>query len=250
MPTALQFITGALQDIGVVAAGASPEGAEGADALTVLNQLADAMGIERLLMYTVVRTTKTLASGTASYTIGSGGDINIVRPPFIPRDGGAMLVVDTGASTPTEIPIDVLNDEEYAAWSQKTLQGPQPSAIYYDHGWNAGVGRIYPLPIPNVATTQLVLYTPGVPVSQFADLNTTSYTFPPGYQRAIRKTLALELAPQYPGAVLSPLLMQQAVDAKRFLKSMNVRPSFQRNDPALTGHTRGGFDIDTGSYRR
>src|SRR5688500_4277468 len=100
MPTAHDLIKGALQDLGVVAAGASPEGGEGDDALIVLNQMADALGVERLVLYTVVRTTKTLASGTASYTIGSGGDITIVRPAFLEHAG---LIEDTAVATPNEV---------------------------------------------------------------------------------------------------------------------------------------------------
>lgn len=245
MPTILQIVRGALNEIGVLAGGEDPQAAEGADALSIFNDYIDSLGADRLAMYAVIRTVKTLASGTASYTIGTGGDISLVRPNWI-QD--AMLVLDSAASPPREVPLDILTDTEYAEWSDKARQGSSSQAIYFDHGWTAGLGIVYPLPIPNVGTTQLVLYTPSEPIAQAASL-TTSVTFPPGIRRMLRKNLALELAPSYPGAVISPLLMQQAAESKAKWKSSNVRPTTRGCDPALL---RGGgwFDMDSGGYRR
>lgn len=247
MPTALPLIKGALQDLGVLASGEDPPTSESDEALLLLNELVETLGLDRGMLFTVLRTAKTLASGTASYTIGSGGSINIARPIWI---DDAMLVYDTTASTPTEIPIDVLNDEEYAGWPQKTLQAPLSQAIYYDHGWSAGLGLIYPLPIPNVNTTQLVLYTPQDAVTSFADVNTTSYSLAKGVRRLLRKQLALELAPGYPAATVTPLLLKQAAESKAQFKSANVRPLLKRCDPALTGASGGHWNINSDAPNR
>lgn len=245
MPTVLKIITGSLMEIGVNASGELPQGPEGSDALDIFNDFVDALGVERLAMHAVLRTVKTLTSTTASYTIGSGGDINIVRPMWI-QD--AMLIIDTGATYPTEIPIDVLDDDAYAAWPSKTLQNTQSSAIYFDHAWAAGLGRIYPLPIPNVGTTQLVLYTPSEPIAQVASLDTV-VTFPPGVRRMLRKNLAIEFAPSYPGCAVSPLLLKQAMDSKAAWKRANVRPMVMGCDPALVG-SGGSWNINTGTFKR
>ena len=97
MPTALDVITGALQDLGQVQAGEALNADDAVDAFSTLNDLADALSAERLWLYTIGRTAHTLASGTASYTIGSGGVINIDRPIWIDRAG---LILDTTASIP------------------------------------------------------------------------------------------------------------------------------------------------------
>lgn len=242
--TAQQFITGALQDLGILPLGQSPGGTESEDALVLLNLMADALGVDRLLLYQLVRTTKTLASGTANYTIGPGGDIDLVRPLWITRAG---LIQDTAAATPSEVPIAVLDDDEYAEWPQKTLQAPHARALFYDHGFSAtDRGTVYPLPIPNVATTQLVLYTPGGEVSQFADL-VTSYTFPTGWGMAIRSNFALRLSAMYPQAIISAELRASARGTKALIRAANVRPIKRRNTPLLTG--RGAFDIDSGTCR-
>lgn len=244
MPTGLQIVTGALQEIGVVAAGQVAEGSEGTDALSILNDFLDALGVDRLAMHAVVRTVKALVSGTASYTIGTGGDISLVRPMWIES---AMLIADTGATTLQEYPLDVLTDQQYAAWPEKALQQSQSRAIWFDHVWTAGLGRVYPLPIPDVSTTSLVLYTPTEPISQIATLE-TSVTFPPGIRRMLRKNLALELAPSYPAASVTPLLISQAAESKAKWKQANVRPRNQACDNALLPNT-GYWDIETGRYR-
>ena len=246
MPTARYFIAGALQELGVLATGETVQGSEGSEALDIANDFLDALGAERLSMFSVLRTVKTLAASTASYTIGTGGSIDIVRPLWIDT---ATLVVDTAATIPTEIEIEVLTDAAYAVWPSKTLEASQPSAIYYDHAWSAGLGRIYVLPIPDVGTTQLVLYTPQQPAAQFADFNTTSYTFPPAFRRMLRKNLALELLPSYPGVQPSPLLLKQAMESKTQFKAANLRPLQLRRDPALS--TGGGtWNPNTDRYNR
>ncbi|HYE88054.1 MAG TPA: hypothetical protein VEA16_16945 [Vicinamibacterales bacterium] len=239
--TANEIITGALFDLGVLAAGETPAAEDSEAARVCLNDLGDALGLERLTLYKTVRTTKTLASGTASYTIGSGADISVVKPAWIDR---AMLVIDTSATYPTEKPISVLTPDEYAAWPQKTLPAPLSMAIFYDHGHNSsGYGTIYPLPIPNVGTTQLVLYTPGGEVATFADL-VTDYALPRGYKRALRKNLALEIAPLF-DAVPSPLLVRQADESKAALKRVNVPALILSCEPAIVGPGTGGhFNIN------
>lgn len=242
--TAQQFIDGALMDLGVRAAGVSTPAHEASDALIVLNQLRDSLGVDRLLMFRTIRTTKALTSGTASYTIGAGGDINITRPSWIDY---ARLIIDTSATTPTEVWIANLTDDEYAARPAKTQQSSQPDAIWYDKRVSDGLGRIWVFDIPSVNTTQLVLYTPGDEVAVFADLDTV-YTFHKGYERAIRKNLALELAPGYPGAQPSPLLLRQAAESKAAIQMANVKPIPVFHSPGLSG-TGGFFNIETGRSR-
>lgn len=228
--TGNQLIRGALLDLEVLDAVTDPSAEDAEDARLALNELCESLGLERHWLYKTVRTTKTLTSGTASYTIGTGGSISVVKPTWIDR---ACLVLDTTATYPTEVPISVLEPDDYALWPTKTLQSTQSQAIFYDHGHDSsGYGLIYPLPIPNVSTTQLVLYSPGGEASSFADL-VTDYAMPRGYQRALRKLLALELAPMH-GAQPSPLLFQQASESKAAIKRANVRPILKTLDPGLS----------------
>ena len=179
----------------------------------------DAWGLHNLTKYMLLRTATTLVSGTASYTVGTGGTINIARPTEI-RNAG--LILDTGATYPVEAPIDVLTDDEYAAWPEKTFQSTYAQGVYYDHNWSAGLGRLYPLPIPNVGITQLVIYTP-VAIAEFAD-RTTDYTFPPGYEEALEYNLAVRLATPF-GRDIPDFVAMMARSSLAVVKRGNLRLS-------------------------
>ena len=230
MASANDLITQALQLLGVLDASESPPPEMGSLGLTVLNQWIDALGTQRQSIYYVVRTQHTLTASTASYTIGTGGTINIVRPVWIDHAG---LILDTGASPQYEIPITVLTDQQYQRWSPKALASSLSYGVYYDHDWTSGLGKVYPLPIPSVSTTALVLYTPEA-VTKFADLS-TDYTFPPGYERGIVTNLAAELAIYFPSSRPDPRIAVMARQAHADVKRANLRLSTVAVDPSVVG---------------
>lgn len=217
-------------------AGGSGEAAtadESNDALDWLNSMIDAWALKELTKYFLRRTTQTLTSGTASYTIGTDGTINIIRPTELRFAG---LILDTGATTLVERPIDVMTDERYAAWPQKTLQTTYVTGIWYDRNWSAGLGTIYVLPIPDVGTTRLVLYTP-VAIAEFADLS-TDYTFPPAYEEAIEYNLAKRLAIPF-GRALPPSVDEIAKGSLALIERSNVQLREVTVDPTMP-RARGG----------
>lgn len=242
MASANDFITRAMQMLGLVEPGEAPSGEDTETGLAVLNEWIDTLGTQRLSIFKVTRNTPyTLAAGTASYTVGSGGTINIARPVWIEHCG---LIIDTTAATPTEVGRRVFTDDEWAGIAQKTLQSNLITGIWYDHDWSAGLARIWPWPIPNVATTQVVLYTPTA-LTEFADL-TTDYTFPPGYKRAIRANLAMELAAEYAGAVVTPRLEKMADLGLTLIKRANLRLSTVDIDPSVL--TRRGRTLSASRF--
>lgn len=234
MPSANDFAKRALQLLGVIDPTEDPSAEDGELAFDALNDWIDGLGTNRQSIYYVARTVKTLASGTASYTIGSGGSINIARPLWIENAG---LIINTADTYPVEIPIRVMTDDEWAQRAQKTLPSNLLLGIWYDHNWSAGLGTIYVWPIPNVSTTQLVLYTPTA-LTQFADLS-TDYTFPPGYRRAITYNLANELATWYPSARPDPRVAQIAAESLAWVKRANQRLSEVYVDRAIQAGNRG-----------
>lgn len=239
--TAEELITAAVKEIGFLAAGESLDPDSVSDCFDRLNDWIDALGTERLTIGFVLRTTKTLTASTTSYTIGSGGAINIVRPTWIESAG---LVIDTTATTPTEIPLRVFTDQEWQGISQKTLTSAQSSGIYYDHGWTAGLGIVYPYPVPTVGTTQLVLYTPQA-LTEFADLS-TDYTFAPGYRRFLVKGAAREFLSLFgvPGETAGRI-EQQAEEAKAAIKRANFRMDELGIDPAYWPRRAANYSIYT-----
>lgn len=230
MPSANDFAAASLRLLNVIQAGEDPSAEDGELAFDVLNRWIDWLGTQRQSIYFLTRTVHTLTASTASYTIGSGGTINIARPVWIDHAG---LILDTSvaAADRVEVPIRVLTEDEYQQWPQKAMTSSLSSAVYYDHNWSAGLGRVYPLPIPNVSTTQLVLYTPTA-VTEFAD-QSTDYTFPPGYERAIVYNLAHELMAYFPAGVPPANLPKLAVDSFADVKRANARMSHVVIDRAL-----------------
>lgn len=228
MPTGTALLTGALKKLGVVASGEAPTSGELADALTAANQMIDAWGVERLTIYTVTRTTKTLTANTSAYTIGVGGAIAIVRPVSIHAAG---IIIDTTASPTTEIPISVYTLQEYEAIRQKGQVGSPARGIYYDKAFAAGLATVNVYPVPDVNTTQLVLYCP---TALTAMALATTYTWPPGYERALEWNIALECASAFPAPPTRlPLIREMARDSKAAIKRANYVPSELLCDPAL-----------------
>lgn len=239
--TGLQLISAAMKTIGALAAGETPSSEEASDCLLRLNDLIDNWATQRLTIYYQLRTTKTLTANTTSYTIGTGGAINIVRPTLIEAAG---LIIDTTATTPTEIPIEVFTLQQWQAIAQKTLTAALSRGIFYDYGWTSGLAVIYPWPIPTVSTTQLVLYTPQALTAMTL---AGTYTFPPGYARLLRMGLARDIAPEFARpwtGDLQALYEESIGDVKR----ANIRLTDLSVDRALLPRT-GFYDLYTDSVR-
>lgn len=245
--TATQLIYGALRLCrdGLLRAGRTGSSEQYADGLLRLNDMIDAWALENLTIYYMPRTTKALTSGTATYTIGTGGNINIVRPT---RIEAAALIIDTSADPETEVPIDVFTPQDWEGVRQKDLTSPYVQGIYYDFGWTAGLARITVWPVPTIDITSLVLYTLQA-LTAFADL-VTNYTFPPGYAEALRYQLALRLAPEFGGLLAQADTEKLATKALAIVKRGNNRPvqaTLDRRTPGLGAHPK--YDWRTDSFR-
>jgi hypothetical protein len=246
--TARDIITSTLRSIRVLGVGDALLAEDANDALLRLNDWLDALALERLTMFYVQRTEKLLGSGIGSYTVGVGGDINMVRPTHIES---AALIQNTSNPVPFEQPIDVWTDQRWQGCRQKTLMSTYPTAVYYDHNWvdaegnGHGLAKLYLWPVPqDCGVTALVIYTP-VALLQFPTLD-TDYTFPPGYRRFIRTNFAQEIASEY-GKQLTADQTMAARQSKAQIKRGNVRPAEARVDAALV---RGSdyFDWRTGNH--
>lgn len=227
MPSSNDFTARALRALGVIDPTETPSAEDAETGFNALNDWMESLATQRLSIYQVARTVKALTNGTATYTVGSGGDINIARPLWI-QDAG--LIIDNGAAQPIEMPISVLSDDDWAAVTIKTLPGPYVRGVWYDYAFAAGLATLSVTPVPDASSTSLVLYTPTA-LTSFAD-QTTSYSFPPGYNRAIRANLALELAGEY-SATPSAALVRMAEDGLTLVKRANSRLTTLFPDPTL-----------------
>lgn len=215
--TAQDLITASLKRIGVVGAGQTPAPEDSADSLLRLNALLDSWATERLFIPCIVRTVWTIVSGTAAYTVGSGGTVNIARPVYVQN----INFQDTSQSPTLEMPLESLTDQAYANIPQKTTTSNYPTSAYYNPTFTStGFATITLFPVPTSSTLQGVIYAPTT-LTQVSAL-TTTLTLQPGYQWMLTENLAVMLAPEF-GVPVPADLRESAREAKGNIKRANMR---------------------------
>jgi hypothetical protein len=245
--TPSDVIADAYAELGILGQDDTPDAAQHAFALRHFNRLIDWLSTKGQVVTGLVRTTKVLDSGTASLTIGSDGDIDLVRP----RDLAYASVIEP--TTPeTERQIAIYTDQQWAGVRQKTLTGSLLEGIYFDRTLTAvgsGLSTISLYPVPTVGTLTLVLYTAkAFPKLAMNDLSDT-YAFAPGLEDFFLYNLAKRLAPSH-GKTLRPesqLLADQAFGA---VLDANQSPTELSLDPSLPGMSRGWFDPESNRWQR
>src|SRR5688572_19749750 len=133
MADVLEVLTDALVDIGVLAAGETATADHTIPGLRAANRLVDAFALHELLIYTTTRTLKALTANDGSYTIGSGGNIDIPRPIYIDE----IRLVDTSVTPNVERPLYKLFKAGWASIQQKALTAPDPTHWYYDYAFSS-----------------------------------------------------------------------------------------------------------------
>lgn len=227
--TARDLIEGSLRLIGALASGESASASEAANGLTSLNDLIDAWSTELLLIPNKVREEFALTGNQQTYTMGTGGDFDTTRPQKIED----ALIQFTANVPVLELPMKILNTPEYAGIFLKEITSKFPTLLYSDNAFP--LANITVWPVPDNATYSLVLYSLKA-LTSLANLS-TSLSLPPGYQRALRYALAIDLAPEY-GKTPSPVVIAIADQAKAEIKRMNAEPRYLRVDDALVGKSK------------
>lgn len=215
--------------VGAIAVGETPDDSESATGLSVLNDMVDSWQTERLMIFTITIGEFSLTPGVQVYTYGTGGTFNAPRPTRIER---ASIVSLSNPAQPLEIKIDYLTDRDWQEdYPVKNIPTTLPLAVYDDGAFP--FRNLSYWPIPTVAVkTRLYSWTA---LRQFPDL-CTDITFPPGYSKALRYNLAVDIAAEFPGnpSVL-PQVMNIANESKGLLKSINLPIVETTGDPALIG---------------
>lgn len=235
MSTATTLITSSLRKLGVIASGEDPSSAELADSLVSLNNMIDSFSNESLFIFDDNEETFLLTPSTGSYTMGSGGDFDTVRPVKVTK---ARLQVNT-SSPAFELEIPIYNIDEWANIVQKSNTSTLPIGIYINYGFPLATVNVYPVPS---AAQSLILNSMKV-VQSFATAATT-VSLPPGYERMITYNLAMELAPEY-GVEPSPTIQKIAMESKANILRLNTKTPLSSD--GLSGLFAGNhFDIYTG----
>lgn len=235
MATVRDLVYAALEEINVTAQGEVPTTAEAQKALDVLGRLQDRWSTERLYLFTVTRTLFTITQAT-SFSVGSGGDINITRPTYI----DAVHLVDTSSDPDGESPLGKMLEEDYRNYPTKAGTAAIPSSWYYSPTYP--LGALYLIPIPTSSGFQGAVYAP-TPVTKYTSLD-TSVSLPPGYEELIVSNLAVRCAPTF-GAQVHPELKAAAATSLAHIKRLNRRRTRLKFDPELLSPQGKVYDIMT-----
>lgn len=208
--TALDIIKLSLKDIGVLGIGDVLSDEEAQDSLDSFNMLLDTWSISRLTVFEEAQLNFPY-TGAQSYTIGTGGNINVARPL---RLVSAYTQIDS-----ISYPMEILDTgRQYDGIQNKTIGAAFPTAVWYEQTYPLGTLWFYPL-----SSTGSAFLRFWSPLQELTALN-TAIALPKGYKAALRPNLAIMLASTFrrdPPASL----VKVAKDSLAALKIFNSRPT-------------------------
>lgn len=235
MATIRDLIGGSMRLIEELGAGEYPSAESAADGLTALNGMISSWSIQGDLVYTETVETFNLTGNDGIYTIGPTGDLVTTRPSRI-----TAVTVNDGA---IDIPLTMYSIDQYASIADKTATGI-PDSIYIDYNFPNLTVKLYPM--PSQAYTMTVYSEK--PLSEYSAIGDT-LTVPPGYERALRYNLAMEIAPEY-GKQASATVMKIAIESKNAIRSQNNRADNDKMSVDDALQAGDGFNIYSGYNSR
>jgi hypothetical protein len=206
MSTVKQLITSTIKLLGLVGPGQNPPAYMLVDILEAMNMMLESWSSGPQSLYVVTRDELTMSALQTSYTIGTGGDFAVARPQKI---FPSFLTIDE-----TDYPLKTISRDQYDRITIKSEPGI-PGKVYYEPTYPLGTLYFYSAPREAYAFTLISLK----PFATY-ELN-DDVELPPGYERAIKYNLALEVAPNY-GKQVSPLTVQTAGGSFKMLKNANI----------------------------
>jgi len=236
MTTANDQINGALRLLGVLAEGETPSAATSQDALAALNQMIDSWNTERLAVFSTQDQVRTWPAGSISQTLGPSGTLVGQRPILI---DDATYFRD--AATNISYGIKLINQQQYDGIAVKTVTSTYPQVLWVNMSYPDIQMYVYPVPIKPLEF-HFISVSPLMNVPSLS----TDITMPPGYLRAFKYNLALEIAAEF-GINPNPQVSRVAMTSKRNLKRINNPDDIMALPYSLVG-TRQRFNIYAGNF--
>ena len=235
MATTRELLSGAHRLLGLVNSGNVLPEAVYQDNLVALNQMIDSWNTERLAVFCTQDQTYFWEAGFRIRTLGPTGDFVFLLAtetpePIITEDNDYIGVNDGTSFRPILLEdstyfrdpttnvsygIKFINQLQYNNIAVKTVQSTYPQVLFVNNTFPNITLSVYPVP-------NRMLEFHFISVQPLANPTTleTNLEFPPGYLRAFRYNLALELAPEF--NVEPPAEVRRvAMYSKRNLKRIN-----------------------------
>lgn len=219
-----------LKRINVIPQGGSLPPNDADDALFYANNWIDSLAIDAITIPFQLRTTFPIVSGTGSYTVGTGGNVNIPRPTYIDH----VNYIDASLTPAIERELTELTTDAWDAVPIKTLTNPLPTFWYWQPTYaTSGQGTLYFWLVPTSSVLTGVIYA-GSPVAQFVNL-TDTLALPPGWTFFMQENLAVFFASTFrENLPVDPELSKSAMMSKLAITRANMRTREMTLDPALT----------------
>lgn len=208
MASVEEFLIDTLVLINAHDPGETPSSSDIQYGFRILNRLIGAYNARGVMIPSASRTSVS-TSGSSSYTVGSGQNINITRPLKVL----SVLVNVSGATKGAELK----SAEQWAAISDRSRAGLFAEAAYYDGGFPTGT--LYLTPTPNTGGTVEVYYLS--PLSTFSTISDT-ISLAPGYEYALQAALAVAIAPAFRFSNVPPAIVEAAATTEAAIAALNA----------------------------
>ena len=205
-----EIIKGSLRLIGMLAEGEEPSADTMQDSIMAMNQMIQSWDTERLAVFNTMDQIFIWPAYEMTRTIGPSGNFVGDRPIEI-DDATYFKDPQSGLS----FGVKLINQQQYDGIAFKTVTSTYPQVMWVNNTFPDMTMTIYPVPIK-----ALEWHIISVEQLKEVDSVATDMTFPPGYLRAFRYNLAMELAPEF-GVEPSQQVQRIAMTSKRDLKRIN-----------------------------
>lgn len=222
MTTVLDIVKDAMQECGVLTKTETPTSEEAQTGLKRLNRMISSWSNTGTLQFERVTESFALTDLDFSYTIGSGGDFNTVRPTKIVQAHVRQNNIDYN--------LDIVTDKVYQGVVYKSIGG-LPKRLNYTNEYPLATINIYPAP----SGTYTLFITSEKPLTSYATINTT-VDLPPGWIDALTDNLAVRLSSIY-GQPVDPELKALASQGKAMIALNALRNNPLQSQPSTNRAT-------------
>jgi len=220
MTTALDLITDAMRENGVLTKDETPTNGEAQIGLKQLNRLIGSWSNTGNLAFERVTESFALTVLDTTYTMGSGGDFNTIRPTKIVQAHVRDSNIDYN--------LQIVPDKVYQSVAYKTVGG-LPYMLNFTNEYPLATINIYPAP----STAYTLFLTSEKPLTTYATINTT-VALPSGWDDALTYNLATRLASVF-GQPVSPDLKGLARESKAMISLNALRNNPLQSQPTSSG---------------
>lgn len=228
------FATQILKLVGQCGKGQAADAEDVEDMRLIVNRMLAGWNLDRFNIYTISPDTYDFVANQGSYQIGpTGADFPTADRPV--RIENAKVILNN-LTYPLTLPLDILDDDEYAAIRLKTMTITWPRGVYPDGGFP--FQTLYFWPVPTVAY-QFELWTWKL-LSEVAAVS-SEISFPPGYDEAMLYNAAIRAYPHFQRPISSDIAALARMALQK-IQSHNAPAPIARLEGL--GNDRGDVAID------